>query len=182
MTDRHYFLVILFAIFTLIIPTHFLGTTQLYYKIFRLGNHVGLYYNHLGRVQLTNSKYTLLTYVDLATANQQYNQLLRSYTKSLNMCTWKPNQTISDVNAYFCQNSFRTINSRISAIKGKTQIINFVSASKSNSGNNISKRGLFDGTSCVLHWLFGTPDAKDAKFYKEAIESVIHDNRNVASC
>lgn len=31
------------------------------------------------------------------------------------------------------------------------------------------KRGLFDGVSYAFKWLFGTPDAEDAKYYTEAI-------------
>lgn len=41
------------------------------------------------------------------------------------------------------------------------------------------KRGILNGESYVLKWLFGTPDADDAEYYNEAIKKAQYDEKNI---
>lgn len=42
-----------------------------------------------------------------------------------------------------------------------------------------TRRGIFNGGGYVLNWLFGTPDADDAKYYTDAIHQVELDDKNI---
>ncbi|KAL3272284.1 hypothetical protein HHI36_022764 [Cryptolaemus montrouzieri] len=48
---------------------------------------------------------------------------------------------------------------------------------KINVSNIRNKRGLIKGISYALKWLFGTPDADDAQFYSDSINSIINDQK-----
>lgn len=150
-----------------------------YYEIFKINNNVGLYYNHLGRIKLSNSQYTLLTHINLTIAERRYDQLFRFYTKSLNMCANKPTQIPHNDNEYFCHQSLQTIQSRISVIKDKIETLKYMINNESIKGKTITKRGLFDSTAYILRWLFGTPSIEDVEFYKKTIDSTTFENRNV---
>lgn len=46
-----------------------------------------------------------------------------------------------------------------------------------NFGHSLTKRGILDGVSYPINWLFGIPDADDAKFYRSSIEDLINDQK-----
>lgn len=50
----------------------------------------------------------------------------------------------------------------------------------SNSSNTYrKKRGLVNLGGQILHWLFGTLDSNDAKYYTETINSLLDDNKRI---
>ena len=181
MINNHSFLlkslpILLILIFQVPIPNYANQNNSPYYKIFHLNNHAGLYYNPLGDVRISNSKYSLLMYHDLNVFDQRYGQLAQFYTESAKMCD---EYSIHDISVTSCRNSLQIINSRITVIKDKLETINHMAGNKAFADSKIVKRGLFDGASYISKWLFGAPDAEDSKNYEEAIKSIINGNKNV---
>ena len=131
----------LIVAFTLPNSNHALEIKKPYYEILHLDNHLGLYYDHLGSASLSNSEYTLLTYLNLTVADQKYDQLLRFYTRSMYMCT-PPKQTVYGSNVNFCQSSLQNLQSRISVIGEKIETIKYASGNKLNKGNRIVKQSI----------------------------------------
>lgn len=146
------------------------------YKITYLNNHAGLYYNHIGDAKISNSRFTLLTHFNISIIEQKFEQIRRYFKNSEEMCTHKGTSYDYNHVVFYCQNSMELIHSHIKKLDEKLETINHL------TGHNLplarSKRGLVDGGSYIIHWLFGTPDADDAKYYDNSIKTLINDNRN----
>ncbi|KAK9728134.1 Baculovirus F protein [Popillia japonica] len=79
------------------------------------------------------------------------------------------------MNVYDCRNQLRYINTKSQAIK---QIFRIISQ-EMNFNLNRKRRGLFNGIGDGLKWLFGVPDADDAEFYSDSIESLSNSQKRV---
>lgn len=74
-----------------------------------------------------------------------------------------------------CESSLTTIEGAISPLESKLESVHNLIG----HGYDASKirRGIFDGVSYVTNWLFGIPDAKDAEFYSQSINDLLHNNK-----
>lgn len=149
-------------------------TSENSYKITPLNKLSGLYYNHLGTAKISSSEFTLLTHFNLSIADQRLEQLKHYYSQSLSLCSHKGTSGASNHVIFYCQNSLRILESKIKQLNEKVEVVTHI------TGHNLRyKRGIFDGASYALRWLFGIPDADDARYYDKSIKSLINDNKNV---
>lgn len=137
--------------------------STLSYNITPVNSSSGLIYKHLGKTHLANSKYTLLTFFNLTHLDEQIHSSFLLYYKSLAVCS---RLTANHVN-YHCENQLKYIKTKIDSILNTYKIISHQLTSSRH------KRGIINGIGTGLKWLFGTPDAGDAQFYTDSINSII---------
>lgn len=146
------------------------------YIIKPLSQSSGLFYNLLGTAQISNSKLTLLSHLNLTYINEGQFVLKRYYVKSLSLCKTAiqdKNQQHSLV-SFHCDQTLKIINDQIKEIYKKTEILSHLTGINHNKR---TKRGLINGVSYALNWLFGTPSASDAKYYTDSINALLQDNK-----
>jgi len=144
------------------------------YNVTHLNNLSGLYFNNLGIAKLSNSEFTFLKHLNLSFADQKFSLLKHYYSQSFNLCSHKGTTSTFNHVIFFCENSLKVLDAKIKQIENKIETISHV------SGRNLRfKRGIFDGASYALHWLFGIPDADDANYYDASIKALLNDNKNV---
>lgn len=138
------------------------------YENFKIKKSSGLFFNNLGKVQLSNNKFTLLTYTNLSLIKDQVTLANNQFDRSLGLCTKISTQFL----ASDCNNQLYILGRKLKSIKIDYDIT-------SHQLYNIrKKRGLLNIGGELLHWLFGTPDADDALFYTESIKSLINNEKN----
>lgn len=111
---------------------------------------------------------------------------MQSYSSSLSYChitedvdTITCNMTLSLIKQQLTDlaSQFHDIeNQHVQNSKNKRSIrdYDFIKIPLNNKRN---KRGILDGVSYPINWLFGIPDADDAKFYQSSIEDLINDQK-----
>lgn len=134
----------------------------------------GLFYENLGTVKISNSDLILLTYVNITHINQGYEMSKIYYEKTKQLCQHKLRLTKVALDNQ-CVQSLKIIERTISEITEKHEIINH--ATNIIPQNSRVKRGIINGVSSGLKWLFGTPSADDAQFYTDSINTLINDNK-----
>ncbi|GLV43803.1 hypothetical protein CBL_11617 [Carabus blaptoides fortunei] len=125
----------------------------------------GIFYNNLGEAKITNSKLTLLGHINVTHLNRALDKAKHFYAKSSNLCTTalKDKRNHNFV-SFHCEPTLKLINEQLAEITNKAEILSHI------TGRVISPRkrkGLVNGVSYALNWLFGTPDADDAKYYSD---------------
>lgn len=156
----------------LLLPT--VISSSNYYTNTVYNKSIGIFYNNLGETKITNSKLTLLSHINMSHLNDMFMKTKQYYTKSLNLCTraltnpYKHNHI-----SFHCEQTLKLINEQLAEINNKNEILNYI------TGKVTSRlgRGLINGVSFALNWLFGTPDADDAKYYTESINVLLNDNK-----
>lgn len=146
------------------------------YKITTLSQSSGLFYNLLGTAQISNSKLTLLSHLNMTYINEGQYILRRYYTKSLSLCKMAiqdNNQQHTPV-SFHCDQTLKIINDQIKEIYRKTETLSHLTGTTRSQRR---KRGLINGVSYALNWLFGTPSASDAKYYTDSINALLQDNK-----
>lgn len=143
------------------------------YSITQLNNGIGIYFNNLGNAKISNTKFTLLSYFNLSVYDEKFMQLENYFEKSSTLCSHKSTSALSNHAIYFCKNSIQNLQIDIDSLKDKVETV------KHLTGHTRNKRGIFNGASYAFHWLFGIPDADDAKFYDDSIKSLLDDDKNV---
>lgn len=146
----------------------FLMTQVLVTKSYRIENIIsssGLFYKHLGVAKTSNQKYSLLIYYNLTLLDDQLDLINSQYTKAITLCHLMDDENYS---VFYCQNQIKNLNNIITQIKNKLSIL---------ENHTRQKRGVINGISTGLKWLFGTSDADDAIFYSDSINSLINDQK-----
>lgn len=159
-------------VFLFLLPYVAKGSSN--YNITSLNNNSGLFYHSLGKADLETGKYTILTFFNLSATDEQYNIIKNYHFKSFSLCTQRNSKGAYTHILFYCQNTLRNLETKILSISKKLITI------KHLTGHNLrSRRGLFDGVSYAFNWLFGIPDANDARKYEEAIKSLHNNNVNI---
>lgn len=159
----------------LIIPLTHVHTNDLPYSIQPLDNQAGLFYHDLGFAKISHDYYTLLSYTNISFYHHTLDSIKRLFDTSLVMCS-----KVSD--ALACKDTMKLCKSQILMIESKFDTIAHLVGRKSTIStdqHNRKRRGIFNGVSYVFNWLFGTPDASDAKYYSESIKNLIEKNHDV---
>lgn len=68
-----------------------------------------------------------------------------------------------------CGNQLRYINTKLSSVKQLFRIVSH----QLNTNTKRRKRGLINGIGSAITWLFGNPNADDATFYSDSINSLV---------
>lgn len=142
---------ILICLYTLHTCTH--STTQTIYNNTLVSNHSGLYFENQGSLRIINTKWTLLTYVNLTTYNER-EKILDNYLEiTKNYC--RENELLPTSENIVCEN-FKTVYSEFSK-----EILNKRSTILKTLGHTINrtKRGLIDGIGKITNILFGICDS-----------------------
>lgn len=147
------------------------------YKITNLNDRVGLYFNHMGDAKLSIGKYTLLTHFNLSITFQQFEQIVKYYRKTEPLCRLNDETNSYKHVTFHCKHSLELASSRINNTYKLLESIKHLTGHELPNGNR-NKRGILNGISYAVNWLFGIPDADDAKYYDESIKSLLKDNRN----
>lgn len=150
--------------------------TDNHYKVTPLNNRVGLYYNHIGDAKISNGKFTLLTHFDLESMSKRFDQINKFYTRSNVLCFHLRDSYSYNHVVFYCNNTLQLAKSGIDNIHMKIESITHLTGHELESLRK--KRGLLNGISYAVNWLFGIPDADDAKYYDESIKSLLNANKN----
>lgn len=141
------------------------------YRISKIDKSSGLFFRNLGKAQLSNQKYILVTFTNLTHIKEQVTISNEQYDKASYLCTKISTQYLrSD-----CENQLQLIGIKMRSIKNDYAIISHQLSSIRK------KRGLINLGGQILHWLFGTLDSNDAEYYSGAINSLINDRKETHS-
>lgn len=141
------------------------------YHIKPINSSSGLLYVHLGKAKLSNQKFTLLTFVNLTHIEKRIDSTYLVYYKSLAVC----NKLSTNEYTINCKNQLSYINTKLTNIQNDYAII-------SHQLNNYrTKRGILNGIGDGFKFLFGIPDAEDAQFYTDSINSLINNQRQTST-
>lgn len=159
----------------LLILLPFLKSQPLYFNT-PLNKSSGLFYNELGHAKLTNSKLILISYLNISHFHDTLKTLNNQFAKTANICH---NTDKRDHITFYCASSLNILRSQLNRILEKNEMLSHLVRSDNIAlpGFQRSKRGLINGVSYALNWLFGTPDAADAKYYTESIDNLVNDNK-----
>lgn len=155
------------------LPIHY--TASQYYTLQPLTQSSGLFYNSLGTAQISNSKLTLLTHLNTTYLQEGQELLRRYYAKSFGLCklAMKDNGQHNHI-SFHCDQTLKIINDQLKEILQKIETLYHLTGINQNRRR---RRGLINGVSYALNWLFGTPSASDAQYYTDSINSLLQDNK-----
>ena len=167
-------------ILTINIFTFSLCSTSLPYEILPVHNQAGIFYNNIGEAKISYDDFTLLSFTNLSIYYEKLELIKTTYTKSLNLCK-HPNENFTRSTRpyrFACNQRIQMLKSQISRLDEKFETISHLTSHDLSTFGR-SKRGLIDGVSYAFKWLFGVPDADDAKYYADAISAVEKQNHDV---
>lgn len=130
----------LFLLFSLFIFLPIISTKQNLSnndELFKIEN-IGLHFNYIGNVRLSNTQFTLLIHLNLMNLTQNYESLLKLFAESQNLCTHHKTSATHNHVVYYCQNSFDLLTIRLNKLKSKIEIINDITGFKQE--HNIRKK------------------------------------------
>ncbi|PNF43974.1 hypothetical protein B7P43_G00917 [Cryptotermes secundus] len=136
----------------------------------------GLYYDHIGQVQLYTSEWKLVTYVNISKLETTYNTLVDFVAQTGAMCKELPPEAIST-----CQSDLSLMNQSVLKIHRTRRIISEITKNKEeevfHSDNTHThakriKRGVFNFIGTVSKILFGTLSSEDADYYQNKISEL----------
>lgn len=160
----------------LIVATHLTLSTPITitpYTITPIPSNAGIFYQNLGNVKIYSSYLSLLSFTNLTLYNEKFLLVKNMHLKSIELC-----QRCENINGQriICKKSLQFLEFQIRQINQKIETIAHLTDHTTQTSRK--KRGLINGVSSALKWLFGTPDANDAQFYSNAIKSLQSKNRN----
>lgn len=135
------------------------------HKIEPINSSAGLFYKNLGNAKISNQKFSLVLFYNLTLLDNQLELVKYHYTKAVSLCHITDEE---NYNVFYCTNQIKLIHNTLIKIQNKIDIL---------EKHTRQKRGLINGISYGLKWLFGTPDADDAMFYSDSINSLIDDQK-----
>lgn len=142
------------------------------FKIDNINNGSGIYFENLGHVKTTSTKWKMVTYTNISIYYEKLYLINNTYTKSLPLCN---NKNLDHVHFYFCQQSLNYLKAKIPYLYSKYQSIEDL-VGKNQIRN---KRGLFNGIGTIFKTIFGTLDYEDATYFEKAINDVKGDENEM---
>lgn len=153
------------------------------YKIQPLNITSGIFYHQIGTARITHDQFTLLAFTNISIYEDKLKITSKMYQLSIPLCKnfkIKNNKTINSLE-FTCKETVELLDNNLRKLNEKFDSICHL------TGHNIdnlksgyrTKRGLINGVSYAFKWLFGIPDAEDAQYYTEAIESMAKENHDM---
>lgn len=174
LTDIKATLLILINVFT------FCHTSLLPYEILPIDTQAGIFYNNIGTTKISHDYFTLLSFTNISLYQDKLELIKNVYSRSINLCR-HPNENFTRLTRpyrFACNEHVESLRYALARLDEKFETISHLT---SHDISNIrrSKRGLVDGVSYAFKWLFGIPDADDAKYYADAITTIEKQNHDV---
>lgn len=144
----------------------------------------GIFFHHIGQAKISHDYFTLLSFTNISVLEQKLKLIHKTYHQSEPLCQMQnklkyPNLTTSHED-FICKERLELFQGQINTLNEKfDSLAHLTSHEISDLTYKRFKRGLFDGVSYAFKWLFGVPDAEDAKYYTEAIQSIAQQNHNM---
>lgn len=143
------------------------GKDPQHFEIEPINETSGLFYAHQGPIKLSNQYISLVHYYNVSYINNLLELSKQYYTQSMSFCNLIKND------ASTCQLTLSMIHNQYIELTYELENIN----ANHHPDHTRTKRGLINGVSYPINWLFGIPDADDASFYQKSIESLINDQK-----
>ncbi|KAL3276567.1 hypothetical protein HHI36_011941 [Cryptolaemus montrouzieri] len=151
---------------------------QLPYSIDYIQKSAGLFYNSQGMAKFSSDWFTLLSFTNISVHERTLDLLKRMCMKSANICSISSGKNITNPSTAFnCKRSVERLNIRLTQLQEKFESISHLTGHNFDEHHR-TKRGLINGVSYAIKWLFGTPDADDAQYYTDAIQTIHDENVN----
>lgn len=165
----HHHKIILFVLFLPLI------SSTSFYNINEFNKSSGIFYSNMGVTKISNSKLTLLSHINLTHLHHSFTVAKYYFKASLNLCTSALNEPSKHNHVSFhCEQTLNIIRDQLNEIEDKNEILLDISGQESSLR---VRRGLINGISYGLKWLFGTPSAEDAQYYSDSINVLLDDNK-----
>lgn len=138
----------------------------------QINNTAGIFYHNLGYAKINTDYFTLLSYTNITFMHSKLKFIKVGYENTLILCSKAPDTSPS------CHESLKLLRIQIPQIESKFETITHLVGHDVSSLKR-TRRGLFNGVSYAFNWLFGTPDAADAKFYSDSIKKLSQQNHDI---
>ena len=128
----------------------------------------GLYYEHVGEARLSTSEWKILSYVNLAQVNTNFDVVKRYAKFTVDFC--RAHERSDWANLTECRTTITQVDRKIAKlelIKGT-----LMDLTKWDSSSLRFRRRLFGFIGTISHTLFGTLDEEDGKFYTDKISQL----------
>lgn len=147
------------------------------YHLNPINSKTGIFFHHIGQAKISHDYFTLLSYTNISIYETKLKLIHNIYQKSMPLCNGK--NLSSSQNQFLCRERIELFQNLLNTLNEKFDSLSHLTGHEIQLDDRRSKRGLFDGVSYAFKWLFGTPDAEDAKYYNEAIESMAQQNHDM---
>lgn len=167
-------LLLLIKIFT------YCHTSSLPYKLLPIDTHAGIFYNNLGTTKISHDHFTLLSFTNLSIYQEKLELIKTTYSRSINLCR-HPNENFTRLTrpySFACNEHIESLKYQLIRLDEKYETISHLTSHDISTIKRF-RRGLVDGVSYAFKWLFGIPDADDAKYYADAISTIEKQNHDV---
>lgn len=143
-----------------------------YFKISKLTNSTGIYYEHVGNIKLYNNRWTLLITSNIQQYKIQF-KYIQSFVSQIHIIC--DHLKSNEIEPTVCNMFSSQINLTLSNLKVQNSLIdNLLGVS---SHNNRERRGLIDAVGNIAKQLFGTLDNTDAIYYDKQLK-LLNENQN----
>ena len=129
----------------------------------------GLYYDHIGEVQLYDTEWILLTHIDLHEADHNLESTEKYAQLSIQFC--RKHEHTYWIKATDCTKITRYIDRQIRELEGLKLLVRQLTRNKDEERVRF-KRGVFNSIGGISKILFGTMDNEDASYYAEKISNL----------
>jgi hypothetical protein len=130
----------------------------------------GLYYDFIGKVQLYNTEWRIVTYINLETADDNFKTVKNYAQMSADFC--KRYEHKLWVNYTGCLNSICRTDRPIREVSNLQLILRQLTRNEDEFIHAHNKRGVFNFIGEIRKILFGTLDAEDATYYTDKISQL----------
>lgn len=114
-----------------------------------------LFYQDLGIARISNNAYTLLTFKNNSIYEEHLHLVISIYDRSTQLCSHSRYTNVSYSKIYRCGTQIHVISEQIEMLNEKFEAICHLTGHQTSEKR--SKRGLFNGISSAIKWLFGIP-------------------------
>jgi hypothetical protein len=130
----------------------------------------GLYYDFIGEVELYNTEWKIITYIDLNTVDDNFKTVKNYAQMSADFC--KKYENILWVNFTDCTNSINRTDRLIREVENLQSILRQLMRNEDEFIHARNKRGIFDFVGGISKILFGMLDAENANYYTNKISQL----------
>lgn len=167
---------------SLLLSFHSLSTSSINQPLYQtetIEARAGIFYHQIGQAKISHDYLTLLSYTNISVYERKLKTIHSTFQGSVPLCKTPKifNRTSQD--EFMCNERLELFQYEIKNINDKFDSLSHLTTHKPADFTQRVKRGLFDGVSYAFKWLFGVPDAEDAKHYADAIESISQQNHNM---